>query len=207
MYGAREPEHIHTVIVGGGQAGLSVGYHLAGRGLPFMILDANQRIGDAWRKRWDSLRLFTQARYNGLPGMSFPGPGHLFPKKGQIADYLEAYAERFELPVRTGVRVDRLSKQGDRFILTAGNLRFEADNVVIAMSTYQIPWVPLFASELDPDIAQFHSGEYRNPSKLREGSVLVVGAGNSGAEIAREVADGHPTLISGEIPRHCPLPP
>src|SRR6266496_6000029 len=108
----REPEKIQTVIIGAGQSGLSVGYHLARQGLPFVILEANARVGDTWRRRWDSLRLFTPARYDGLVGMPFPAPMHSFPTKDQMADYLEEYARHFRLPVRTGVRVNRLSKQG-----------------------------------------------------------------------------------------------
>lgn len=201
----RATERVETVIVGGGQAGLSVGYQLARRGLPFVILDANDRIGNSWRERWDSLRLFTPARYNGLAGMPFPAPARSLPTKDEVADYLEAYAARFELPVRTGVKVDKLSKQGDRFVLTAGDLRFEADNVVVATSSYQIPRVPPFAKELAPDIVQLHSSEYRNSSQLRDGGVLVVGAGNSGAEISLDVAGKHPTLLSGDHPGHVPF--
>jgi putative flavoprotein involved in K+ transport len=205
MNGVSEPERVETVIVGGGQAGLSVGYHLAQRGLPFVILDANERIGDSWRKRWDSLRLFTPARFSVLAGMPFPAPAHSFPTKDQVADYLEAYAARFDLPVRTGIRVDGLARNGDRFVVSAGDLRFEADNVVVAMSTHQTPWVPPFASELDPDIVQLHPGEYRNPSQLQDGGVLLVGAGNTGAEIALEVASGHPTWLSGRDTGHVPF--
>jgi putative flavoprotein involved in K+ transport len=190
-------ERIETVIIGGGQAGLSVGYHLARRGRPSLILDANERIGDSWRKRWDSLRVFTQARYDGLPGWAFPAPPRSFPTKEEVADYLEAYAARFDLPVRTGSRVDRLSKDGDHFVVTAGGRRFEADNVVVATGAYQTPRIPSFASELDPSIVQMHSTEYRNPSQLREGGVLVIGAGNSGAEIAVEASRDHPTWLSG----------
>ena len=177
-------ERVETLVVGGGQAGLAVGYHLASRNLPFMILDANERLGDSWRKRWDSLRLFTPARYNGLPGMAFPGPAHSFSTKDEVADYLEAYAAQLELPVRAGVRVDRLSRNGSRFVVEAGDRVFEAENVVVAMASHGVPRVPPFAHELDPGIHQLHSGEYRNPSQLREGPVLVVGVGNSGAEIA-----------------------
>jgi len=201
----REPEHIETVIIGGGQAGLSVGYHLMRRDRQFVILDANQRVGDAWRNRWDSLRLFTPARYDGLAGIPFPAPAHSFPTKDQVADYLEAYAARFELPVRTGVRVDRLSRNGDRFVVAAGDRRFEADNVVVAMATYQVPRVPAFAPGLDPGVVQLHAGQYRNPSQLREGGVLVVGVGNSGAEIALEVAGGHPTWLAGKESGHVPF--
>jgi putative flavoprotein involved in K+ transport len=201
----REPEHIETLVIGGGQAGLSVGYHLARRARPFVILDASQRVGDAWRQRWDSLRLFTPARYNALAGLPFPAPAHSFPSKDQVADYLEAYAARFELPVRTGIRVDRLSRNADRFVVAAGDRRFEADNVVVAMATYQVPWVPPFAHELDPGIVQLHSAGYRNPSQLHDGAVLVVGAGNSGAEIAAEVATRHPTWLAGRESGHVPF--
>jgi len=200
-----EPERVETVVVGGGQAGLSVGYHLAQRGLPFVILDANERIGDAWRNRWDSLRLFTPARYNGLPGMPFPALGHSFPTKDEMADYLVAYAARFELPIRSGVRVDRLSREGDRFVLTADDRLFETKNVVVAMSSHESPWVPPFARELDPGVVQLHSADYRNPSQLREGGVLVVGAHDSGAEIALDVASGHPTWLSGRDTGHIPF--
>lgn len=205
MNGVREPERVETVVVGGGQAGLSVGYHLARRGLPFVILDANERIGDAWRTRWDSLRLFTPRRYSGLAGMPFPGPPRAFPTKDEVADYIEAYAARFELPVRTDVRVDRLSRNGGGFVVAAGDRRFEADNVVVAMATHQVPWVPPFARELDPGVIQLHAGEYRNPSQLQGGGVLVVGVGNSGGEIALEVASGHQTWLSGKEAGHVPF--
>jgi putative flavoprotein involved in K+ transport len=201
----REPEHIETVVIGGGQAGLSVGYQLARRGRPFVILDANQRVGDAWRKRWDSLRLFTPARYNGLAGMPFPAPAHSFPTKDQVADYLEAYATRFQLPVRTGVRVDRLSRDDGRFVVAAGDRSWEADNAVVAMSSFQVPRVPPFATDLRPELVQLHSAGYRNPSQLQDGGVLVVGVGNSGAEIALEVARQHPTWLAGKESGHVPV--
>ena len=192
-------------MIGGGQAGLSVGYHLARRGLPFVILDASERIGDSWRTRWDSLRLFTPARYCGLVGMPFPAPPGAFPTKDEMAEYLEAYARRFELPVRSGVRVDGLSRDGDRFVVTSGERRMEADNVVVAMGNYQRPRAPEFAAELDPALLQLHSLDYRSPAQLRDGGVLVVGAGNSGAEIALEAAAGHPTWMSGRDPGHIPF--
>jgi putative flavoprotein involved in K+ transport len=200
-------ENIETVIVGGGQAGLSVGYYLQQQGRDFVILDANERIGDAWRKRWDSLRLFTPARYNGLAGMPFPAPAYSYVTKDEMANYLEAYAARFALPVRTGVRVDKLAKQGNRFVVAAGDLRFEAENVVVATGGYHGPRVPAFAPELDPNIVQLHSSEYRHPSQLREGGVLVVGAGNSGAEIALEVSRSHRTCLSGRHPGSEPSRP
>ena len=194
-----------TIIIGAGQAGLATGYHLQEREQDFLILDAARRIGDSWRNRWDSLRLFSPARYNGLPGMPFPAPGHTFPTKDEIADYLEDYAARFKLPVQLGVRVDRLSKSGECFILRAGEQRFEAKNVVVAMAPYQVPQVPPFAGELNPGIIQLHSSDYRNPAQLQDGGVLVVGAGNSGAEIAREVARSHETWVAGRHVGHIPF--
>lgn len=197
MCSARQIERVETVVVGAGQAGLSVGYHLARRGRPFVILDANERIGDSWRKRWDSLRLFTPARFDGLEGMPFPAPPNEFPTKNQMGDYLEAYAKHFRLPVRTGVRVDGVTRQGGTYLVTAGDLRFKAEHVVVAMAKYQEPKVPQFAQDLDPRIVQLHSCDYRNPTQLQKGAVLIAGAGNSGAEIARELASEHKIWVSG----------
>jgi putative flavoprotein involved in K+ transport len=201
----REPEHLETVVIGGGQAGLAVGHHLARRGRPFLILDANRRVGDAWRNRWDSLQLFTPARYSGLAGMPFPAPAHTFPTKDQVADYLEAYATQFQLPVRTGVRVDRLWRDDGGFVVAAGDRSWQANNAVVAMSTFQVPRVPAFAADLGPDVLQLHAAGYRNPSQLQDGGVLVVGAGNSGAEIALEVAGRHPTWLAGKESGHVPF--
>jgi putative flavoprotein involved in K+ transport len=201
----QDVERFETVVVGGGQAGLSVGYQLAERGRDFVILDASERVGDAWRHRWDSLMLFTPARINGLAGMRFPARGDEFVGKGAMADYLESYASRFELPVRTGVRVDRVSRGGPGFSIEAGDRRFEAANVVIAMANYQVPHIPPFASLLDPRVVQFHAHDYRNPSQLRPGRVLVVGAGNSGADIAIEVAKTHATVMAGKEFGHVPF--
>ena len=194
-----------VIVIGGGQAGLSVGYHLARRGLRFVILDASPRIGDAWRRRWDSLRLFSPARLDGLDGMPFPGPPSAFPTKDEMADYLEAYAARFELPVLTGVAVTKLARDGERFVIHAGQRRFEAAQVVVAMADYQRPRVPLFARELDPSIVQLHSVDYKSPAQLREGGVLLVGAGNSGAEIGVELASRHRVWLSGRHPGHIPF--
>lgn len=198
-------EHVQTVVIGGGQAGLSVGYFLARRGISFVILDANERVGDTWRSRWDSLRLFTPAKFDGLAGMPFPAPGNSFPTKDQMADYLESYASRFDLPVRTNVRVDSVSRQGTRYVVTAGERRFEADHVVVAMASYQVPRVPNFACELDPQIVQLHSKDYRNPKQLRQGSVLIVGAGNSGSEIALDLAQHHRVVMCGRDTGHIPF--
>jgi putative flavoprotein involved in K+ transport len=198
MNGNGGTERVETVIIGGGQSGLAVGYHLARRGERFVILDANERVGDSWRRRWDSLRLFTPARYDGLPGWRFPARGWSFPTKDEMADYLEAYAARFELPVRTGVSVERLSRHGNRYVAAAGDRRFEADRVVVASGAHRLPRVPGFASELDPGIVQVHSSAYASPPQLREGAVLVVGAGNSGAEIAFELIRTRPTSLAGD---------
>jgi putative flavoprotein involved in K+ transport len=203
--GPPTPERVQTLVLGGGQAGLAVGYHLARRGLPFLILDANERIGDSWRRRWDSLRLFTPARFNALPGMAFPGPPLAFSTKDDVADYLEGYAARFELPVRTGVRIDRLSRNGSHFVVEASGRILEAESVIVAMASHQVPRVPPFAHELDPGIHQLHSGEYRNTSQLEEGPVLVVGVGNSGAEIAIEVVEEHDTWLAGKETGHVPF--
>jgi putative flavoprotein involved in K+ transport len=189
---------VGTVVIGGSQAGLAAGYHLKQRGLPFVIVDENGRVGDAWRKRWDSLRLFTPGPYNSLPGMPFPGSRASFPTKDQLADYLETYARRFDLPVRTGIEVNRLSKAGDRFeVDCGGGDSLFAENVVVATGAFHTPRVPPFAAELDERIIQLHSKAYRNPAQLKDGSVLVVGAGNSGAEIAIELAPFHRTWLSG----------
>src|SRR3954469_11323228 len=144
-----EPERVDTVIIGGGQAGLSVGYHLARRGKRFVILESHQRVGDSWRARWDSLRLFSPARFDGLDGMPYPASPHEFPRKDEMAGYLESYVARFELPIRAGMRVTSVSRVGDRYLVAAGVATFEADHVVVAMSNYQTPRVPDFASELD----------------------------------------------------------
>jgi len=199
-------EHrIDTVVIGGGQAGLSVGYHLSRLGVPFVILDASRRIGDSWRHRWDSLHLFTPARFAGLDGMPFPAPASSFPAKDDMADYLEAYARRFELPVLSGVRVQRLSRRRDRFLVVTDKGRYDAAHVVVAMANYQRPKVPPFAAELNPDIVQLHSFDYRNLGQLRKGGVLLVGAGNSGAEIALETVGTHRTWLAGRDTGHVPF--
>jgi putative flavoprotein involved in K+ transport len=190
-------EHVDTVVVGGGQAGLIVGHELNQHGVDFVILDASERIGDAWRNRWDSLRLFTQARMNGLPGMAFPAPGGEFVGKDEVADFLETYAETMQLPVRSGVRVDALRADGDKYIVETTEGILIARNVIVAMADYQNPKTPPFANDLDPNTIQMHSSDYTNPDQLQDGNVLVVGLGNSGADIAHEVAKGHHTITSG----------
>jgi putative flavoprotein involved in K+ transport len=200
-------EQFETIIIGGGQAGLSVGYYLKKHGGSFVILDANERIGGSWRTRtWNSLRLFTPARYDGLPGWPFPAPGWSYPTARETADYLEAYAARFDLPVRTGMAVTRLTKDGDRYVVECGERRFKAGRVVVASGFYGKPAVPDFASELDPRIVQMHSSAYRDPTQLRPGGVLLVGAGNSGADIGMEVCATHRTWLSGRDKGQVPFP-
>jgi putative flavoprotein involved in K+ transport len=197
MAGQAGRDDVETLVIGGGQAGLATGYQLSRRELPYKIIDANERVGDAWRNRWDSLRLFTPNRLNRLPGMPFPGYHWGFPSKNEMADYLESYARKFDLEVETGVRVERLTREGGRFVATSRNRRFEADNVVVAMSSWQRPRIPEYASDLDPRIVQLHVAEYKNPGQIQEGDVLVVGAGNSGAEVAIELARTHKVVLSG----------
>ena len=198
-------EAFDTVVIGGGQAGLSVGYHLAQQNRSFVILDAGARVGDTWRQRWTSLRLFTPAAFDGLAGMPFPAPPFSFPTKDEMADYLESYARHFNLPVRNGVRVERLTRIGHRYLVDAGPHRLETDHVVIAMSSYQVPRVPAFAKDLRAGIVQLHSSEYRDPGQLNPGGVVLVGAGNSGAEIAIELARTRETWLSGRDTGHVPF--
>lgn len=192
-------ERFDVIVIGGGQAGLATGYHLRRRGASFVILEAHDRVGESWRRRWDTLRVFTPARNDGLPGMRFPAPGHATPTKDQIADYLEEYVRRMGLPVRTGVRVDSLQRTDDGdFVACAGTDRYEASRVVVATGGYSEPRIPSFAPDLRPEITQLHSSEYRNASQLQSGAVLVVGASNSGGEIAHNAATaGHETWLSG----------
>jgi len=205
MASAMRTERVNTVVVGAGQAGLSVGYHLQRRGVPFVILDGGARVGDAWRQRWDSLKLFTPRKFSSLDGWAFPGDRNRFPTKDEMGDYLEAYARHFDLPVRLNTRVERVSRQGQGFVVVAGDQRFEADNVVVAMANHQRPAVPACAADLDPSILQIHSLDYRNPSQLQDGPVLVAGAGNSGVEIALDVVHGHRVIVAGRDTGHVPF--
>ena len=185
---------LETVIIGGGQAGLATAYHLTRRRLPCVILDENDKVGAAWRNRWDSLKLFTPGRYSSLPGMPCPVQPRSLPGKDDMSDYLQAYVDRFKLPVRTGFKVKRVSSDGDRYTIETDGERISAHNVVVATGAFHNPRVPEFADTLDPDIVQMHSSQYQTPSQVRNGPVLVVGAGQSGAEIAldmvREAAQG-----------------
>jgi putative flavoprotein involved in K+ transport len=199
-------ESFDTIVIGGGQAGLSVGYHLAKRKLRFVILDENERLGDSWRKRWDTLRLFTPAHFNGLPGMPFDAPKWSFPTKDEMAGYLDAYAKRFSLPVRTGAHVESVTQDEGQFIVSIGDERLEARHVVVATGAHRVPKLPPFAEDLDPTVVQLHSADYRNPSQLQDGDVLVVGVGNSGAEIAYELAESRRCLLAGTSKGEIPVP-
>jgi putative flavoprotein involved in K+ transport len=197
-------ERYETIVIGAGQAGLAVGHHLSASDADFVIVTAESRVGDNWRRRWDSLRLFTPAAYSGLPGMPFPAPPRHLADKDEVADYLERYAERFELPIRLSTPVHALRRDGDRYVLQAGRSTLEADSVVVATGAFQKPRVPALASRLSPLIHQIHSSEYRSPFELPEGPVLVVGAGNSGAQIALELARFRKVWLGGRNTGHLP---
>ena len=194
-------ERHEVVVIGAGQTGLAAAYHLARRGIEFVMLEGNERVGDNWRTRYDSLRLYSPAKYDALPGLPMPMKRNAYPTGHQMGDYLEAYATHFALPVRTGVAVDgvRRAEDGHGYVVTAGERRYVADQVVIAAGFFRVPHVPPFAAGLDPTIRQLHSSEYRRPSQLAEGPVLVVGLSHSGADLAMEAAaHGHAVTLSGK---------
>jgi putative flavoprotein involved in K+ transport len=201
-----DPERIGTLIIGAGQSGLAAGYHLARRGLPFLIVDSDQRIGDHWRGHWDSLRLFSPAGVDGLPGMAFPTRSDHYPTGREMGDYLEAYAERFAMPVVSDAIVERIRRiDGDRYEAIAGSRRFIADQVIVASGAFRHPSIPAVADSLDPAIRQLHSSGYRNPGQLRDGPVLVVGLSHSGADIAVELAKTRTTYLSGKSVGEFPM--
>ena len=198
-------EHVETLIIGAGQAGLSTAQHLRLKGRSCLVVDGNDRVGDGWRRQWDTLKLYSPAKYDGLHGLPFPAPPWSFPGKDDVANYMETYAEHFDLPVRLRTRIDRLAAHGDGYAATIGDDTILADNVVVATGTFgRTPYIPDFADELDPMIMQLHSSEYRRPAQLREGPVLVVGGSHSGADIAYEVATDHPTILCGRDPGQIP---
>jgi putative flavoprotein involved in K+ transport len=196
-------DRVGRVVIGAGQAGLAIGYYLRRAGQDFVILEAHDRVGDCWRERYDSLRLFSRPRYASLPGLRIGTPG--CPSRDEMADYLEQYVVHHELPVRTGVRVTRLSRDDQGFVVETSAGDWRADQVVVAAGMHATPRRPSFAAELDPSITQLHSMEYRNPGQLADGTVLVVGAANSGTDIALEAAKTHRTLLAGRHPGQVPV--
>jgi putative flavoprotein involved in K+ transport len=201
-------EHRDVAVIGAGQSGLAAGHHLAERGMDFVILEADERVGEVWRRRYASLRLYSPAKGDALPGLRFPLPRNAFPTGRQMGDYLEAYAQHHDLPVRTGVRVTRVTA-GDDGAFTirseAGSLR--ARQVIVATGAFGRPRIPPFGAELDPGIRQVHVHDYRGPEQLAPGPVLVVGLGHSGADVAHEAAvAGHRTIVSGRVHGELPSP-
>ena len=200
-------ETFDVVVVGGGQAGLAAGYVLNDTDLQYTILDESPGIGHAWRSRWASLRLFTVARYSALPGLEFPGDPEHSPTTDEVADYLEAYARHFSLPVRLGTRVEELTDDDGGFVLETSGGTYKAQQVIVATGAYQRPHVPSISQRLDSGVVQLHAAEYRNPDQLPDdGEVLVVGAGNSGVEIAEELSESRRVYLSvgsklGWLPR------
>jgi putative flavoprotein involved in K+ transport len=189
MSTAASGPRLDVLVIGGGQAGLAMGYHLARRGLRFQIVDSGPGIGAVWRSRWDSLRLFTSGRYDNLPGLPFPAVADTYPGKDDVADYLHAYAAQFQLPVRLDTTVTALTRAGDgSYLVKAGADELEAGQVVVATGPFQTPFTPPVAAGLGPDVHQLHSADYRRPGQLSPGRVLVVGAANSGCQIALELS-------------------
>lgn len=187
---------LDVIVIGAGQAGLSLAWHLAHQGRRFVVLDAAPELGHAWRSRWDSLRLFTPAQYDALPGMDFPAAADTYPTKDQAADYLVEYATRFQLPVLLSTTATGLEQLTDRFAVHTNQGTLRARQVVVATGPFQKPVVPALSAGLGPHVSQLHSAEYRNPSQLNPGPVLVVGAGNSGLQIAHELADRHRVILA-----------
>jgi putative flavoprotein involved in K+ transport len=190
---------LDVVVVGGGQSGLAMAWQLARRGLRFVVLEAGSEVGEVWRSRWDSLTLFTPAQHDALPGMAFPAPVDSYPGKDSVADYLRDYAAIFDLPVRLNARVIDLGLTDDGFEVRTADAVFRAHQVVVATGPFQVPFVPPIARRLDQSVTQVHSADYRNPQALQglpSGPVLVVGGGNSGFQIAQELAATRPVHLS-----------
>jgi putative flavoprotein involved in K+ transport len=196
---------VHVIVIGGGQAGLAMGYHLAQQGRDFAILEAAGEPAAAWRARWESLRLFTPARYDSLPGRVFPGDPDRYPTRDEVVDYLTSYASHLGLPVELNSRVSSVRKEADGYVVESDGGTYEADQVVVATGPFQVPRVPPVAQRLHADVVNFHSSEYRTPAALPPGPALVVGGGNTGFQIAAEVAASHEVHLSVGS-RQTPLP-
>ncbi|MGZ6831673.1 MAG: flavin-containing monooxygenase [Mycobacteriaceae bacterium] len=179
---------LDVLVIGGGQAGLAIGQQLAERGRRFAILDSGAEVGHVWRSRWDSLRLFTPGQYDDLPGMPFPAADDVYPGKDDVAAYLKAYAARFDLPVRLNATVTHLTRAAGMYQVTAGQETLQAEQVVIATGPFHAPFTPAVAAQLSPEVRQLHSSAYRRPDSIPQGRVLVVGAANSGCQIALELS-------------------
>jgi putative flavoprotein involved in K+ transport len=190
------PEHLDVAVVGGGQAGLAMGYYLRERGLRFVIFERGDSIAPAWRERWDSLTLFTPRRYSALPGLPFAGDPDGYPTRDEVIAYLECYAETFELPIELNREVHGLSQEGRRFVLEMEGRRATADQVVVATGPFQTPFVPKLAQDVDLGLWQAHSTGYRKPADVPEGTVLVVGGGNTGFQVAKELSTTHKVVLS-----------
>ena len=198
-------DRFDVAVIGGGQAGLAMGYFLARQGRRFTILEASDSIGAAWRSRWDSLVLFTSRRYDSLPGLPLPGDPDGYPGRDEVVNYLESYASTFELPVQLNSAVQSVASGADGFVLNLGARTLEADQVVVATGPFQVPNVPAFAADLASDVVQMHSTGYRRPSDVPEGTVVVVGGGNTGFQLAKELSATHSVhLAIGS--RQTPLP-
>jgi putative flavoprotein involved in K+ transport len=198
-------EHLEVAVVGGGQAGLAMGYYLRQQGRRFVIFERGNSIAPAWRERWDSLKLFTPRGYSGLPGLPFPGDPDDYPTRDEVIGYVERYAETFELPIELNSQVRRLSHEGERFLLDVDGRMVTADQVVVATGPFQTPYVPKLAEQLDSGVWQAHSTGYRRPDDVPEGTVLVVGGGNTGFQIAKELSATHKVILSVGT-RQKPLP-
>lgn len=189
-------EHYDVVVVGAGQAGLALGHFLRGQERRFLILERDHDVAPAWRERWDSLTLFTPRRWDGLPGLDFPGDPEGYPARAEVLAYLQRYAAEFDLPVRLGTTANRLAREGDRFVIDLDDGRIVADQVVVATGPFQAPRIPVFASALSAAVAQMHSTAYRRPADLPPGRTLVVGGGNTGYQIAHELAATRETHLA-----------
>ncbi|PTA66726.1 MULTISPECIES: flavin-containing monooxygenase [Deinococcus] len=192
---------LDVLVIGGGQAGLAAGYHLQRAGRTFCILDANARTGDSWRARYDSLVLFTPAKRSALPGLPFPGDPEHYPTKDEVADYLHAYVQAFELPVAHASPVLHLQATPTGFTADTPQGHWTARAVVVATGPFQTPHTPAFARTLAPDVVQLHSSAYRRPTDLPPGRVVVVGSGNSGAQIAQELSRTHTVTVAQGRPQ------